>query len=123
MNLIEIMVVIVLIGLITAAVGTAVFAQMRNGQERLCRQQMSQLASTFELFRLQYGAYPPTSEGISALTKPARGRPLLDTAPLDPWQRPFRYGFPGVHGLAFDLWSAGEDGVDGSDDDVVHGAP
>lgn len=118
MNLIEIMVVIVLIGLITAAIGTGIFIQLRNGQDRIARQQLAPLCSGFELFRLQYGAYPPTSEGISAVTKPARGRPLLEKAPLDPWQRPFRYAFPGVHGGAIDVWSAGEDGVDGSDDDV-----
>lgn len=118
MNLLEIMVVIALIGLIVAVISANVFGTMRGGQDDLARQQAHQLAGSFELFRLRHGAYPPSSEGISALTKPARGRPIVDTAPVDPWQRPFRYAFPGVHGGAIDVWSVGEDGVDGSDDDV-----
>ena len=39
--------------------------------------------------------------------------------PLDPWGHPYRYLEAGVHNPdSFDLWSAGPDGVDGTEDDI-----
>lgn len=46
--------------------------------------------------------------------------PYLDKAiPKDPWGNDYRIKAPGTHNPAsFDVWSAGPDGVDGSEDDV-----
>lgn len=118
MALLEIMVVITLIALVTATIGVSVFHVLEDGQEKTARQQMAAIQNGLDVFRLQYGAYPPTSDGISALTRPARGRPFLDKEPRDPWGNAFRYAFPGVRGGPVDLWSAGKDGVDGTDDDI-----
>ena len=118
MSLLEIMVVITLIGLVTAVIGVSVIGTLSDGQEKVARQQIAELEKALTAFRLSTGAYPPTSEGFLALTEPKRGRALVDRVPDDPWGHAYRYAFPGVHGGAVDVWSAGKDGVDGSDDDV-----
>ena len=39
----------------------------------------------------------------------------------DPWGRPYRYTYVGVHNKdAFDLWSVGADGIDGTADDIAN---
>lgn len=116
-NLIEILVVIALIGLIVSVIGANVFGVFRGGQGDIARQQAGELARACELHRLRHGAYPTTSDGLVVLTLPPQ--PIVRALPLDPWKRPFHYAFPGTKSAAaVDVWSAGEDGVDGSDDDV-----
>jgi general secretion pathway protein G len=47
--------------------------------------------------------------------------PPGDDVPKDPWGNPFRYRASGddLHNKdSFDLWSAGPDGKDGTDDDI-----
>ena len=40
-------------------------------------------------------------------------------APLDPWNEPYQYRYPGTHNKgSYDLWSMGPDGKDGTADDI-----
>ncbi|MDP2344961.1 MAG: type II secretion system protein GspG [Deltaproteobacteria bacterium] len=118
-TLMEIMVVITLIGLITAAVGAIVFDVMRDGQDQIARNQAYDIEKSMEIYRLQHGSYPALNDGITALTAPPRGRPILKAVPQDPWGAAFGYASPGVENpSAIDIRSSGRDRVAITVDDV-----
>jgi general secretion pathway protein G len=73
---------------------------------------------------LDNGVYPTSEQGLNALwEKPVLepvpsewDGPYLDkSVPEDPWDRPFEYSSPGVHGLPFDIRSFGADGLAGGE--------
>jgi general secretion pathway protein G len=78
-------------------------------------------------YRMRAGRYPTTAQGLQALiTRPTTGpQPMswskvINQIPLDPWGHPFIYLCPGrLHPDSFDIWSAGPDGIPGTDDDVI----
>ncbi len=119
MSLLEIMVVITLIGLITAAIGVAVMNQLSKGQSDSARSQAYEIGKSLELYRLQNGRYPTTSEGIAVLAKPPKGKPIMDSVPQDPWGNEYIFTAPGTKNPAkFDIRSKGSDGVENTEDDV-----
>lgn len=67
---------------------------------------------------------PSNEQGLWALVQPpenvrVKKALMSDSAILDPWGNPFRYRNPGkVPPRAFDIWSLGPDGVDGTADDI-----
>jgi general secretion pathway protein G len=116
MSLIEIMVVITLIALVTAAVGVSVFKVKRDGDVQIARSQAHELAKSVQMYRLSRGALPSTSQGLVALTEPP---PLMEKLPLDPWGNAYAYVAPGTRNTrSFDVVSRGPDGIEGTDDDV-----
>jgi general secretion pathway protein G len=50
---------------------------------------------------------------------------LLEEVPMDAWSHPYRYEFPARRSKkdAYDLWSAGPDGLDGTADDIGNFSP
>lgn len=121
MALIEIMVVIVLIGLISAAIGVSVVAAKDEADVDIARGQVSTLVRSCDHYRLRYGVYPSTSDGNTILSHGvvASASTFFADVPDDPWGRPYRYAFPALRsGRSVDVWSVGRDGIDGSDDDV-----
>jgi general secretion pathway protein G len=82
---------------------------------------------------LTVGSYPKGEDGLKDLIyrpkeKEAagkwRGPYLEDERSLkDPWGNLYRYRCPGKHNTAgYDLWSAGPDGKDGTNDDITNWA-
>ena len=71
---------------------------------------------------------PPTQEqGLDALINRPTSEPLpkrwsasLGEEMLDPWGNPYQYRFPAVNSKKdkYDIWSIGEDGENGTDDDI-----
>ncbi len=119
MSLLEIMVVITLIGLVTAAVGVAVMNQLEKGQMDTARNQAFEIAKSIELYKLQQGSFPSTSQGLTALTSPPKGKPLMDKVPKDPWGSDYVYLSPGQKNPSkFDVRSLGPDKQEGTEDDV-----
>ena len=89
------------------------------------------IASALKQYRFAIGRYPDTDEGLEALyerpnsideDKDIWKGPYMET-PLnelrDPWKNEFQYRAPGdFNENAYDLWSFGLDGEDGTDDDI-----
>ena len=118
-TLVEILVVITIIGLIMALVGPRVLNYLAESKVKAARIQVESFASSLDLFYLDAGRYPTTSEGLSALAQRPGGidawnGPYLRTGavPNDPWVRPYIYRSPGEHG-PYDLVSYGADGQQG----------
>jgi len=126
-SLIELLVVIIILGLISALVAPKFFGKVDKAKTKTAKAQIELLGSALDSFRLDNDRYPSTAEGLNALReKPAElkdwdGPYLPKKVPLDPWDRPYIFKCPGEHG-DYDLFSYGRDGVEGgekSDKDVA----
>ena len=118
-TLVEILVVITIIGLIMALVGPRVVNYLGESKVKAARIQVESFSSALDLFYLDAGRYPSTSEGLAALAQrpgstAAWNGPYLrgGLVPNDPWGRPYLYRSPGEHG-AYDIVSYGADGQEG----------
>ncbi|MBQ9881993.1 MAG: type II secretion system major pseudopilin GspG [Synergistes sp.] len=120
-TLIEIMVVVVIIGLLSALVGPKLMGQSDEAKRKTTQTQISQLEQVLGLYYLDNGVYPTTSQGLEALVKKPDGQPeplnyksggYMKKIPKDAWGRDFVYTCPGEHG-DFDIISYGADGQEG----------
>jgi general secretion pathway protein G len=77
-----------------------------------------------DTYETDVGAYPTSDQGLQALVEAPKGvpnwrGPYVKQIPVDPWGNPYVYVIPGKHNRrAFDLWSNGPDGIQGTADDV-----
>ncbi len=127
-TLFEMLIVIALIALLAGVAITNVDKIFGQNQETLARIFVNDsMKAPLTSYRIDMGSYPSTAEGLQALlTSPEGGGdrwngPYLDTSgnrvPLDPWQRPYQYRFPGTRNTGkYDLFSFGPDGVESADD-------
>lgn len=120
-TLIEILVVITLIGLVMAFAAGRIFGQGDEAKARLAKAQIAELGGKLDLFKLDTGRYPSTSEGLKALReKPANlgtwhGPYVQKEEHLkDPWLRDFVYASPGRQ-APYDLVCLGADGKPGGE--------
>ncbi len=119
-TLVEMLVVITIIGLIMALVGPRVLNYLSESKVKTARIQIESFSSALDLFYLDNGRYPTSSEGLPALVqRPANSLawngPYLKTTsvPADPWGRPYKYRSPGDH-APYEISSAGPGGESGS---------
>jgi general secretion pathway protein G len=117
--LVEILVVITIIALIMALVGPRVLNYLSDSKAKAAKIQIESLTSALDLYFLDTGQYPSSSEGLSALMqRPASATgwngPYLrgNAVPRDPWGKPYVYQSPGQHG-PYDIVSYGADGQQG----------
>lgn len=118
-TLVELLVVITIIGLIVALVGPRVLGYLADSKVKTAKIQIQGFSSALDLFYLDAGRYPSSSEGLNALVqRPGNvstwNGPYLKggTVPLDPWGKAYIYRAPGQHG-PFDIVSLGSDGQEG----------
>ena len=118
-TLVEMLVVITIIGLIMGLVGPRVLAFLGESKNKTARIQIESFESSLDLFYLDAGRYPSTSEGLAALAQRPGGidtwnGPYLRTGlvPNDPWGHAYVYRSPGEHG-PYDIISLGSDGQQG----------
>lgn len=118
-TLVEMLVVIAIIGLIMGLIGPRVLNYLSESKVKAAKIQMQSFASALDLFNLDAGRYPSSSEGLAALVRRTPGNaawngPYLKggNVPNDPWNNPYIYRAPGEHG-AFDIVSLGSDGQEG----------
>lgn len=122
-SLIEMLVVLAIIGLIVGLVGPKVLNYMSSSRTKAAGLQIQGFRQALDLYYLDIGRYPSTSESLGALVaQPAavdqwRGPYLKTTVPLDPWGQPYLYRSPGEHG-DFDVYSLGADGREGGSGDA-----
>jgi general secretion pathway protein G len=118
-TLIEILVVITIIGMIMALVGPRVLNYLGESKVKAAKIQIESFSSTLDLYYLDVGRYPSTTEGLAALAQRPGGvetwnGPYLKggVVPNDPWGRPYVYRSPGEHGV-YDIFSYGSHGQEG----------
>lgn len=119
-TLTEMLVVLVIIGLISAIVVPQTLGQMDRAKVRAARMKMESVAAALEMYSADLARYPTAEEGLAALTDPPEGviewaGPYLsDTSLLsDPWGTPVLYAPPASPGERFQLTSFGSDKAPG----------
>jgi general secretion pathway protein G len=121
-TLVELMVVIVIIGLLATIVALNVLPSGDTARIQKAKADIATIEQGLELYRLQVGSYPTTSQGLQALvTAPAgadaaryQAGGYVKKLPKDPWGREYLYASPGQHSAA-DVWTLGADGKDGGE--------
>lgn len=129
-TLVELLIVMIIIGLLAALVGPRLFGHIGGSKVKATRAQIEMMGSALDSFRLDYGRYPTTEEGLKVLfEKPAddangannwKGPYLKKKVEKDAWGTDFLYKAPGTHG-DYDLSSFGADkkeGGTGEDADI-----
>ena len=119
-TLIELLVVLTIIGLIVGLVGPRVLGYLAESRTKTAKLQIESFSSSLDLFYLDTGRYPSTSEGLNALAeRPADvavwNGPYLKggRVPLDPWGNPYQYRSPVDHTPPYEILSFGSDGREG----------
>ena len=115
-TLIELLVVMIIVGLLAALVGPRLFGKVGSSKIKAAQAQIEMLGTALDMFRLDVGRYPESSEGLLALREEPSGLEkwagpyLPKPVPLDPWSHPYEYASPGEH-RDYDLSSNGADGT------------
>ena len=127
-TLIELLVVLVILGLLAGLVGPQVLRYTGSAKSDTARLQIEELGAGLDLFHLEVGRYPSSTEGLKALVEHPTGitrwnGPYLKkkNIPMDPWGNAYHYRSPGEQGV-YDLFSLGNDNMDGgegNDADIV----
>jgi len=123
-TLLELLVVMVIIGLLTAYVGPKFFSQVGKSEIKMAQAQIDALEKALHQYRLDVGHYPSTENGLAALMAQPNDEPrwqgpyLSKAAPQDPWGRPYVYKYPGDN-AEFDLFSMGKDGQVGGEGEAA----
>jgi len=115
-TLIELILVTVIISILAAMVVPNFTGVSDDAREAATKGDMVVIGNALDRYEIYYGSYPKSlNELLSAK------RPLLkeDKVPVDHWDNPYLYSFPGRHNKdTFDLVSRGRDGIQGTEDDL-----
>ena len=117
-SIIEILVVITIIGMVSAIAVPAHTKHMESAKVRVTRAETRVFAQAARAYFLDAGDYPNTLEDLvqrHASTRKWHGPYLEDGLPPDPWDRPYNYDKPGTEQRSFDIYSYGQDGQPGGE--------
>jgi general secretion pathway protein G len=124
-TLVELLVVLVILSLLAGLIAPRVLSYLASSRERTVKLQIQSLGSALDLFYLDNGRYPSTSEGLVALVKRPPGAerwagPYVQqtSIPPDPWGTPYEYRAPGNRG-AYLILSLGSDKRKGGEGDAA----
>ena len=126
-TLIEIMAVVVIMGMLMAALAVGITGQIDWARVSTTKAKITRLEQALEFYQMDNARFPTADQGLEALvTKPtsppvprayAPGGYVKQEALEDPWGQKFQYRIPGTNNPhSFDIWSLGPDGVEGGDD-------
>ncbi len=114
MTLVEIMVVITIIGLITAAVAVAVMPQLGKARTETAKADVKKLQGALDLYKMKRGSYPDTAAGWQAVMQSGE----LTEIPKDPWNEPYIYMLEGNKPVIMSYGADKQAGGQGEDEDV-----
>ena len=121
MTLIEILVVLVLIGIVMGILGGNFIGRGEKAKADAAKIEIGQIGQALDLYKLETGRYPSSSEGLQALVTAPAGATNWNgpywkksSIPKDPWGNDYRYASPGQKG-AYDILSLGADGKEGGE--------
>jgi len=124
-TLIELLLVMVILVVLAGVVVTRFGNRTEQARDAAAKTDIQAIDTAIEAFQVDCQRYPTNEEGLGALiTAPAGVQdkwkgPYLkrNDVPVDPWNRPYVYHYPGAHNTSsYDLLSMGPDGREGGDD-------
>ena len=118
-TLVEMLVVLTIIALILGLVGPRVLNYLGESRTKTAKLQIESFGSALDLFYLDAGRYPTTSEGLTALVQRPTGTEVWNgpyvkggKVPSDPWGNAYQYRSP-VENAPYEIVSYGADGHEG----------
>ena len=127
-TLLEIRVVVVIMGMLSAIVATNVMGSKEEASIQKAQMDIKSLDNALDMYKLDNNKYPTTEQGLDALVNKPTSSPepknyrkdgYIKELLQDPWGNDYVYVKPGVHNSSrYDLYSYGPDGEDGTDDDI-----
>ncbi len=102
---------------------TPLYLHHTDARPNATKVSLSNIKQALLAFQADCGRYPTAAEGLDALVNvpepaPSNWHVYMDKVPKDGWGNPFIYKCPGPKGADFDLYSTGEDQIDGTRDDI-----
>lgn len=122
-TLIEVMVVIVILGILSALVVPNVLHKAADARVAAAKSDLAAIGQALDMYKLDNSSYPTTDQGLEALVTKPSGNPeprnwnasgYLKKLPEDPWRRPYLYTSPG-QGTPYEIRTLGADGRDGGE--------
>ncbi len=121
MTLIEILVVLVLLAVIMSVVAGNYLGRGEKAKADAAKIEIGQISQTLDLYKLEVGRYPTTSEGLQALVSAPSGVNNWNgpywkkqSVPKDPWGNEYKYTAPAAS-APYEILSYGADGKEGGD--------
>lgn len=125
-TLIELMLVVIIIGILSAMVVPRLAGRSEQARIQAAKADInSSLPLALDLYEMDIGKYPESLDYLRVRPPGSEAQnwrgPYLKKKPLDPWGRPYMYKSPGEHNTeSYDLYSTGSDGQANTADDVVN---
>lgn len=130
-TLVELLLVLVILGILAALVLPKFTGRTEQARITAAVTQIATFKTALDQFEVDTGSYPKGQDGLQQLVLPResppqdvtgyRGPYLSSDIPLDPWQHPYTYEYPGrINTSGFDIISAGPDGQFGTADDIMN---
>ena len=125
-TLLEIMVVIVILGVLASMIVPNLMGNKDKADRQKVVSDVIALENALDMYRLDNGSYPSTEQGIEALLTEPSGSPeprnyredgYIKRLPQDPWGNDYILNNPGEYSK-LDILSVGQDGEEGTDDDI-----
>ena len=118
----ELLIVLVIIGLLAAAVGPTLYKRVKQAKQVAAKDQIQSFATALDNYFIDIGEYPKNHQGLLALRNNLSSNNRWDgpymnkEIPLDPWNNAYIYASPGRSG-GYEIISYGADGVEGGENE------
>ena len=131
-TLIELMLVVIIIGVLSAMVVPRLVGRSEQARQAAAKADIeTNISLLLDIYESENGRYPTTEQGLNALVRKPTSAPIPPNwngpylkkrrVPIDPWRQPYVYISPGNHNVEdYDLYSYGADGVEGGGDDITN---
>lgn len=125
-TLVEMLIVVVILSVLAGIILPRFTGRTKQTKIAAAKIDISEgIVKALDLFEIDNGFFPATDLGLDVLlTNKAnsslwKGPYVTNNALTDPWGNNYLYLNPGINNKdSYDLWSVGQDGVSGSEDDI-----
>jgi general secretion pathway protein G len=114
-SLLELMLVIAIIGVLTAIAAWNLTGTGNRAKVKASYASMKVVRNAVRTYQLDHNAYPVS---LDIMTQGANPYLSSDNKLVDGWNQSFIYAVPGSNGRDFDLFSKGQDTLFGTADDL-----
>ena len=124
-TLIELMLVVIIIGVLSAMVVPRLAGRSEQARIQAAKTDISSsIPMALDLYEMDLGHYPELLDYLrssSGADAESWKGPYLKKKPMDPWGKAYIYKSPGEHNTdGYDLFSMGNDSKPGTADDVTN---
>jgi general secretion pathway protein G len=118
-TLVELILVVIILGALAAMIMPRLAGRSKKAKVSIARTDIiANIASALDLYEFDNDKYPASLEGLRSNSGSLNSwnGPYIKKKPVDPWGNEYQYRYPSSHGMDYDLYSLGPDGVEGNDD-------